>query len=327
MLDLSSPAAHPWLAGRLGLRPADLCLTPLGGGVSNHVLLAEAPGFRAVIKQALARLRVAQEWLCTPERIHREAAALRSLYSLLPAGSIPRLIFEDFDQHVIAMEAAPQGARTWKDQLLAGEISRNTALRIGALHGTWLRSTPGQRWREDFGDLSVFTDLRVDPYYRSTALCHPDLADRFEALIIKCGQPGISLTHGDLSPKNILVDQDQIFLIDFEVAHWGDPSFDAAFLTNHLVLKAFHMPTRASELAEALAAYWSQLQETAGPGWEWLTEAAMQHLGGLMLARVDGKSPVEYLDEPTRRQVREAGRALLLKPASSPGDVFARFFS
>lgn len=326
LLDLDTPASHPWLAERLGVPPGELRLTALGGGVSNVVLLAEMPGRRCVVKQALGRLRVAQEWLCTPMRIHREAAALRALHPLMPAGTVPALIFEDFDNHVIAMEAAPASARPWKDRLLAGEISSETARRTGALHGAWLRQDAGRRWREEFGDLSVFHDLRVDPYYRSTAKHHPDLAARFEALIIKCDQRRISLTHGDLSPKNILVEGGGIMLIDFEVVHYGDPSFDAAFLTNHLVLKAFHQPAHAPALAAAAVAYWESLVAETGRGWEWLPEAAMEHLGGLLLARVDGKSPVEYLDGATRVQVRAAGRALLANPAPGPGEIFARFF-
>lgn len=326
LLDLDTPAAHHWLAERLNAPPGELRLTALGGGVSNVVLLAEMPGRRCVVKQALSRLRVAQEWLCTPARIHREAAALRALHPLLPAGTVPALIFEDFDHHVIAMEAAPASARPWKDRLLAGEISSETARRTGALHGAWLRQAAGRRWREEFGDLSVFHDLRVDPYYRNTAKHHPDLAAQFEALIIKCDQRRISLTHGDLSPKNILVDGGSVMLIDFEVVHYGDPSFDAAFLTNHLLLKAFHQPVHASALAAAALAYWRTLQQTAGPEFDWLPAAAMEHLGGLLLARVDGKSPAEYLNEPARVQVRAAGRALLAHPARDPGEIFARFF-
>lgn len=324
MLDLDAPAALPWLAERLGAKPDELRLTALGGGVSNLVYLAETPSLRCVVKQALARLRVAQEWLCTPTRIHREAAALRALQPLLPPGAVPALIFEDFDHHVIAMEAAPASARPWKDRLLAGEISSDTARRTGALHGSWLRHDAGRTWREEFGDLSVFHDLRVDPYYRSTARQHPDLARRFEALIMKCDQRAISLTHGDLSPKNILVDGDSVMLIDFEVIHFGDPSFDAAFLTNHLLLKAFHQPAHAPALAAAAGAYWQALLETAGADFEWLAAAAMEHLGGLMLARIDGKSPVEYLDEPTRIRVRAAARELLLAPPPDAGAAFAR---
>lgn len=326
MLDLTAPAAIPWLASRLGVETAALHLTPLGGGVSNHVLLAEAPGFRCVVKQALERLRVAQEWRCTPTRIHREAAALRALQPLLPKGAVPQLIFENFDHHVIAMEAAPAGALPWKDRLLAGEISSATAFRTGALHGAWLRHDPGSRWREEFGELAVFDDLRLDPYYRSTAKHHPDLADRFEALIDMCVSRRISLTHGDLSPKNILVNGVQVILIDFEVIHFGDPAFDAAFLTNHLFIKAFHMPARAPALAAAARAYWAGLLEAAGPGWEWLPSAAMEHLGGLLLARIDGKSPVEYLDEPTRNRIRPIARDLLRNPAPSAEALFAQYF-
>ena len=40
----------------------------------------------------------------------------------------------------------------------------------------------------------------------------------------------------------------------------------------------------------------------------------LRHLGALMLARIDGKSPVEYIrDEITRERVRRFAKRLLLE--------------
>lgn len=52
----------------------------LRGGVSNRTVLVQPlakPAF--VVKQALAKLRVAVDWYSDPGRIHREALALRFL--------------------------------------------------------------------------------------------------------------------------------------------------------------------------------------------------------------------------------------------------------
>lgn len=326
MIELDGAGAHTYLAARLGVAAETLRVTSLGGGVSNHVLLAEAPGLRAVVKQSLGRLRVAEEWLSRRDRIHRECAALRAMRPVLPAGAVPEVLFEDRENFVFAMEAAPADAQPWKTALLAGEVREELAVTAGRLLGAWMSESarrPG--WCGEFGDLTVFGELRVDPYYRFTADRHPEFRGRFAALIQECAGRRVSLVHGDYSPKNLLVAGGGLMVIDWEVAHWGDPAFDAAFLTNHLVLKSFAVPAAAAALACAAEAFWRELRSAAGPGFEWLEGAAMRHLGCLLLARVDGKSPAEYLRaESLKERVREAARDLILRPAETAAEAMER---
>lgn len=326
MIALDSEAAIPYIASRLGCASGELRLTPLGGGVSNLVYLIESDGLRCVAKQALGKLRVEQDWFCSPRRIHLEAAAMRALGPVLPAGAVPALLFEDFETGIICMEAAPAQARPWKDLLMRREFDERPARETGLLHAAWIReSALRPEWGEEFGGVQTFIDLRVDPYFRSTAARHPDLAGRFASLEEKCLHRRISLVHGDLSPKNLLVD-DAVTLIDHEVIHWGDPSFDAAFLTNHLILKAFYHGNQTPRLLQLASAYWDALLGGLPAEMAWIEPAAMEHLGGLMLARVDGKSPVEYLDESMRPVVRARARDLLIKPPSGVGEAFERCF-
>ncbi|MGJ5815569.1 phosphotransferase family protein [Paludibaculum fermentans] len=328
MLELDSLQAKSWIAARLSIDPANLHVESLGGGVSNHVLLVRAPGLRCVFKQSLERLRVEQEWLCRRDRIFRESQIMRELAGLLPTGSVPAILMEDQENFLFAMEAAPQEAEPWKSPLLKGEIRLDHAARAGTLLGTWiLQSELHPRWQSDFGDQTVFHELRVDPYYRSTAARHPALARHFASLIEESSERRVSLVHGDFSPKNLLVTDQSMMTIDWEVVHWGDPSFDAAFLTNHLLLKAFHRPASRRDYAAASSTFWSALLETTGPHYSWLEPAAMRHLGCLLLARVDGKSPAEYLAEPVRNHVRTAATQLILAPPSSAAEAFERAFS
>lgn len=329
MLELDSPQAHGWIAARLSVDPATLHVESLGGGVSNHVLLVTAPGLRCVFKQSLERLRVEQEWLCRRDRIFRESQIMRDLSGLLPPGSVPAILLEDQENFLFAMEAAPGDAQPWKSPLLKGVVDWDHAARAGALLGTWIReSARHPEWRSEYGDQTVFHELRMDPYYRNTAARHPDLAAHFASLIEECGQRRVSLVHGDFSPKNLLVTGPSMMVIDWEVVHWGDPSFDAAFLTNHLLLKAFHRPQSRHDYAAAASAFWQALLQTIGPGHSWLQPAAMRHLGCLLLARVDGKSPAEYLtDESVKNQVRNAATQLILTPPASAADAFERMFS
>src|SRR4051812_7169919 len=68
--------------------------TRLTGGVSNRTVLVERDaGENIVLKQALARLRVASEWLSDPRRIEREALGLTWLARLAPKGTTTPLVF------------------------------------------------------------------------------------------------------------------------------------------------------------------------------------------------------------------------------------------
>ena len=122
--------------------------------------------------------------------------------------------------------------------------------------------------------------------------------------------------HGDVSPKNILAGPAGPVFLDAECAWWGDPAFDLAFCLNHLLLKCLWTPhAQAGFLAcfDAMAATYR-----AGVAWEpadALEARVARLLPGLFLARVDGKSPVEYITtEADKNRVRRVARALLAAP-------------
>jgi 5-methylthioribose kinase len=316
MIELSRESAWAYLRDR-GYQP--LRIAELGGGVSNTVLLVETSGERFVLKQSLGRLRVAQEWLSERERIFRESAALRMLSASLSAGSLPEVLFEDRENYLFAMTAAPQGWMCWKDLLLTGQAQDETAATVGRLLACMVRSS----WNDatlasQFGDQTVFDQLRIDPYYRATARRHPDLAPAFERLIAESAARRVSLVHGDWSPKNFIVSGAAVFAIDFEVIHYGDPAFDAAFLLNHLTLKAFLHPEWRDRYRRLKRIFWDSYAAGLPAGAEWIEAATMRHLGCLMLARVDGKSPAEYLIDPELKdRVRTYARALILDPPTT----------
>ena len=297
----------------------------LGGGVSNTVLLVTTTCDKFVLKQSLEKLRVKEDWFSERGRIFRESAALRALGVLLPAGSVPEILFEDQHNYCFAMSAAPADAETWKSLLLRGIIREETAERVACILGTMIsRSWEQPDFAARFGDQTVFDQLRLDPYYRTTASRHPDLASHFEQLIEQCDRRRVSLVHGDWSPKNFLISGEQVMAIDFEVIHFGDPTFDAGFMLNHLLLKSFYMPERERPLKSAARRFWQVLTSVIPPQAEWFERATLAHLGGLLLARIDGKSPVEYItDAGLKDRIRQVGRDLILHPPRSVMEVFS----
>jgi len=174
-----------------------------------------------------------------------------------------------------------------------------------------------------FWDRTVFDQLRIDPYYRTTASRHPELRLAFDDLIGTSLEIRTALVHGDYSPKNMLVRGENIFLIDFEVVHWGDPSFDAAFLMTHLILKSFHQPSACRQFIALVYDFWRTLLAALGSeATEAFETMTVRHVGALMLARIDGKSPVEYIqDEETKERVRQSATRILREKRRSLQDA------
>lgn len=317
--DLSTHTIQRYLVG-CGLIRADedIEVQELGGGVSNTVILVTFPGDvrkRWVAKQSLGKLRVKDDWRSDRARIFKEAECMRALSDLLGKGAAPEVIWEDRANFLLVMTAAPEGSRVWKDLLLAGQVDASLADQAGMLLASVIAGSQHHAGlRQAFEAREVFDQLRIDPYYRTVAARCPDVAPAIQRLIADSWSIRTSLTHGDYSPKNMLAHHSKIFLIDFEVAHWGDPAFDAAFLLNHLLLKGFYRSQQWARYAGAARQFWGSLNRHLQAILEEDLEAmTSRHLGALMLARIDGKSPVEYLtEEPVKNAVRRAAKRILL---------------
>ncbi|MCW5982772.1 MAG: phosphotransferase [Bryobacteraceae bacterium] len=326
MFELLPVNASDYLAARPETRGRRWTIAPLGGGVSNTVLLAESADRRIVLKQALPKLRVEEDWFADRTRIHRECAAMRLLAPYLAPGCVPEIVFEDPENCLFAMSAAPAAARTWKTSLLDGATDEATAGRIGAMMSDMVRAGwQSERWRSIFGDLAAFDQLRLDPYYRFTASRHPDLAEHFHARIGEARTRTCSLVHGDWSPKNFLVAGDSVMAIDFEVIHFGDPSFDSGFLLNHLALKSFYRPPWASRYATLAHRFFDAAADGLPSGAEWFEPATCRHLACLLLARIDGKSPAEYIREPElKERIRSFARTMIPRPPATVAAFFEK---
>jgi len=328
-LDIERPEAlleYLRASGRIGPREQPR-LQRLAGGVSSRAVLVEreAPADSWVLKQALPKLRVAVDWFSSPERMRREALALRWMPELVPAGSAPALLWEDPEAHLLAMTAVPQPHVNWKTALLQG-LELEHAEAFGRLLGTMHRRAWERRAevRRDFADRSFFESLRVEPYYHYTASRVPAAAPFLDALIAQTDGVTETLVHGDFSPKNVLVHGGRLVLLDYEVAHFGDPAFDVGFATTHLLSKANHLRALEDAFARAAAESWQAYRrEVDAMAFADAVESrAVRHTLACLLARVDGRSPLEYLDERARRRQRAAALSLMeAPPATMPALV------
>ncbi|HLJ10722.1 MAG TPA: phosphotransferase, partial [Planctomycetaceae bacterium] len=227
MLEISADNAVEYLHAHRRLEktiPARAEL--LAWGVSNAVLrITRATGEPFVLKQSRSQLRTKDAWFSRLDRIWREIDALRVLEPLLPEGVIPRVLFEDRENYLFAMEAAPAEHVVWKQVLLEGRADPRIARRLGSFLAAIHRQTAERPdLRDVFGDTSVFVELRVDPFYRRIAEISSETRPHIDRLIAEMFSTPVCLVHADFSPKNVLIAGERIMLVDFETAHYGDPA-------------------------------------------------------------------------------------------------------
>jgi 5-methylthioribose kinase len=294
----------------------------LKGGVSNKtVSLLRPEGSAWVLKQALAKLRVKSDWFSDPKRIRIEAEALRFLPSIAPPGTITPLVFEDAEQNILAMEAVPEPHENWKERLLSGKIELPLIREFGRMLGLIHQRSYSKcsELRAKFWDRTFFRTLRLEPYYQYSATVIPAAKPFLTPLVADTLSRQETFVHGDFSPKNILIYQHRLVLLDHEVAHFGDPAFDIGFSLTHLLSKAHHLPKSRFVLIDAALHYWETYFELVRelPWSTGLEHRATKHTIACLLARAVGRSPLEYLNESERdRQTRAALNLIEACPAS-----------
>lgn len=302
----------------------------LAGGVSNRtVLVRRARGDSWVLKQALETLRVAVDWRCSPERAAREALGMRWLATLAPTGTIPAFAFEEPQLHLVAMRAVPEPHANWKSLLLAGDVQTDHVRQFGLLLGTVHRQSrmASRTLAEVFADRSFFETLRLEPFYDYTAGQVPEAAGFLRGLATATRTAGSALVHGDFSPKNILIHRGQLMLVDHEVIHWGDPMFDLGFALAHLLSKAHALPASREALGGAALLFWEHYRFATCECLAGTVEEsrAVRHALGCLLARVAGRSPVDYLDADGRRRQRLAMIELIANPPATVAALADQF--
>lgn len=314
------------LVETLGLASADevAAVVPLTGGVASDIASVDIGNRIICAKFALEKLRVAEDWHAPINRNAAEYAWLKAAGRVVP-GVAPELLGRDQNVNGFAMEFIQgSGITLWKSELLGRQAIRNEASKVGSVLGQiHAASTERGFDRTPFPNQADFFDLRLEPYLKFTASVHPDLAEPIGKLVESQTRIHSVLIHGDISPKNILFRDGEPIFLDAECATMGDPSFDVAFCLNHLTLKAFHMPDWSAALLAEAKKFWTAYEQQVT--WEVTDElegrvAAL--LPALTLARIDGKSPVEYLSDENRNRIRDFARSRVAAPPAALDHFF-----
>lgn len=271
----------------------------LPGGVSCRVWKIIRKNDQWVLKQALPKLDVAADWFSDVERIHREHEVMRQIDLVIPDSKIPKILHIDYKNHVYMMDFVRDASETWKSQMMRSvfnpESAKSAAKLLSQIHE--LSPKIDEKHQVEFKDQSYFVQLRIEAFHRFLTQKYPDLQLDINKLIDELCLEKTCLVHGDFSPKNMLVKSNgEIVLLDFEVAHWGNPVFDVAYCLGHLMLKAWHLNKR-DEIFELIISFLDS--------YNFKVNNLIPHLGLMLLARMDGKSPVNYIqDSKLKDQIR-----------------------
>lgn len=286
---------------------------PLDGGVSStifHVCLRRGD---VCVKQALPKLKVAKDWHAPTERVFAEMAWLNTVAEILPE-NVPHVIAHDTNRRAIVMTyLAPSLYPNWKSELIAGRFHAEIGGQMGEILGTiHARTAHNADVARRFDNDANFFALRLEPYLVEAARQHPEVEPRLLEIVHSVQTHKMALIHGDVSPKNILIGVHRPVMLDAECACYGDPAFDLAFLLNHLLLKAVRDYANAAAFAglfENVVAHY--LRHVSWESAEFFEKRVAALLPGLLLARIDGKSPVEYLLPGQRIELRKVAKQLL----------------
>jgi aminoglycoside phosphotransferase (APT) family kinase protein len=278
---------------------------PLEGGVSSDIFLVSDGTTKLIVKQALEKLKVKDDWYADTARNKVEYTFMGYVQAFMPE-SVPKLMAANEEDGYFVMEYLDESYRNWKEALLAGifntGISQKAAECLARLHTTAFKD---QKLKELFPKNDFFYKLRIEPYLLTTGNRHPNLKGFFYEEAERLQAREVTLIHGDFSPKNIMIGNNRLVLLDHEVACVGDPIFDIAFLLTHLFLKKLYLGAEMGVLPDISRIFLAQYD--ANSSLEKLGISGLR-IGRLLLllllARVDGKSPVEYLDENKQNFVR-----------------------
>lgn len=298
--------------------------TPLTGGVSSDIWRVDLEGGPICIKRALAKLKVAAEWRAPVGRNASEVAWIETANGIAPH-SAPGILGHDPDAGLFAMPFYdPADYKLWKSELRDGRVDLAVAEAVGGRLGRIHAATAGDdRVAQRFANDAIFYDIRLEPYLVAAGRAHADLGDEIGELVRVTAAARKALVHGDVSPKNILIGPTGPLFLDAECAWYGDPAFDLAFCLNHFLLKCLWTPAAARgflDSFDSMTISYFDLVDWEAP--EDLEARTARLLPGLFLARVDGKSPVEYLTaEEDKDRVRRVARRLLARPVAKLSEI------
>ena len=206
----------------------------------------------------------------------------------------------------------------WKNQLLAGNVDPGFAAAVGRTLGRiHAASTRTAGLAAQFANQELFESLRIEPYLRRTADAVPEVREELGRIIEGLESTQLALVHGDLSPKNILVGRRVPVIPRRRMRHLGRPRLRRGLLPDPpghqgtapaRPCRGLRSAARAFETAYLAEVTWEEAES--------IRARIGRILPALVLARMAGASPVEYLEPAERAHIGATATTALRSGAS-----------
>ena len=305
-------------------RGTPLDIRPVGDGHKNRVFRVSANTDQWIIKQALSRVQhVKERWWVDRKRVFTESHCIEILNQIVPPDVIPQVVLEDRTDFILITTPPPRDSVWWESELQRGRIDLQIAVQCGELLATVHNATFRRPdLRSSFKDTKTFEQLRIGPYYQAIAEAFPDLAKIITSQAQELLKQKQALVLADLRPRNVWIDTGQVYLVDFATAHFGNPSFDLAFYSADLCLRAMLNSLQKAAYLEAINVFWNgYLRIAEYPGKQEVEKTAVRDLGCLLLSATDGRQPVEGMPVEIINLSRRIAQSLLFTELEHIEDI------
>jgi 5-methylthioribose kinase len=263
---------------------------------------------------------VQQDWYVPVIRNYYEYMWYLEVDKIVPEIT-PKILYANEKPYFFVMEYYdPKKYPLWKNELfnlkLDNKFAKNFAIKLANIHNITFNN---KTIANNFNTSELFEDLRINPYIRSTAILHNDVSEELLSIADNLYNTNLALVHGDISPKNILINNSQPIFLDAECAWYGDPAFDISFCLNHIILKSLVLESIQKELISYFNIIsHNYLRNIMSNDLEKYEKRIIALLSALMLSRIDGKSPVEYITSDKKKEkVRSFSKFILKNPINS----------
>lgn len=308
---------------KLLTRGTQIRVMTLGDGLKNRVYYVSSAGKAWIVKQAHARAQLKERWWLDRKRVFAEKNCIEILSEFLAPEIIPDVVLEDRTDFILVTTPPPQQAVLWENELGDGRIDLQIAVQCGELLATVHNETAGvPEIKKMFKDTKAFEQLRIEPHYNYIVKAYPDLKKAIAARSSRLLKEANCLVLADLRPRNVWINTGQLYLVDFATAHYGYPTFDLAFYSADMVVKAMQNSTQKAAYLEAINVFWNGYFQLASyKGVKEVEKQAVHDLGCLLLSATDGRQPAHIEDEHVAGLSRRIAQSLLFTKLEKIEDI------
>jgi 5-methylthioribose kinase len=308
---------------KLLTRGTPIRVMSLGDGLKNRVYYVAAPKESWIVKQAHSRAQIKERWWLDRRRIFAEASCIDVLRQFLPPAITPQIVLEDRTDFVLVTTSPPENASLWENDLNSGRIDLQIAVQCGELLATVHNETAHRpELKSMFKDMKPFGQLCIEPHYNHPLNAFPDLKKVIAVQTKRLVKEASCLVLSDLRPRNVWINNGQVYLVDFAAAHYGHPGFDLAFYAADMCIKAMQNGVQKAAYLEAINVFWNGYFKLADyKGIEDIEKPAVRDLGCLLLSATDGRQPIEFEDPHVADLARRIAMSLLFTELKQIEDI------